>query len=232
LTAQETSLLRRIAQGRNHTQIARELLIDSARVATLAAVLYAKLEVDGPGLATAYALAYGITAPAAAVHYESTVVMVTDMVDFTGLVQRLGDLAARRVVHAHNIAVRRLVAQHGGKEVTHTGDGMIVAFRVADEAIACAQAIQHELAAHTSGTPVSIRIGLNQGRVLPEEDRLFGAALIAAVRICARAQGGQILLSETVCRSIANQASVALTALGKVQLKGFDAPAEIYALAH
>jgi class 3 adenylate cyclase len=232
LSPTETTLLRRIAQGRAYAQIARELMIDPVRVTALVEILYAKLELDGPGLATAYALAFGIAAPAAAVLYESTVVMVTDMVDFTGMVQRMGDLAARRVVHMHNRVIRRNLAAHGGKEVTHTGDGMIAAFRAADEAIACAQSIQRELASPPSSElPISIRIGLNRGRVLPEEDRLFGAALIAAVRICARAQGGQVLLSESVCHSLADQALVPLTALGKVQLKGFDAPAEIYALA-
>ena len=233
LTARDHALLRRISQGRGHAQIARDLLLDPARVAVLADALYAKLDVDGPSLASAYALVHGISAPLAAAKYDSTVVMVTDMVDFTGLVQRLGDLAARRVMHVHNRVIRRQLSRHGGEEVTHTGDGLIAAFAAADQAIACARAIQHELTAQrATDQPVVVRIGLNLGRVLPEEDRLFGAALIQAVRICARAQGGQILLSESVSRALTDRAHVQLTALGKVPLKGFDAPAELFSLAN
>jgi class 3 adenylate cyclase len=231
LNAQETNLLRRIARGRSCAEIARELVLEPARVAQLVDELFAKVEVNGPGLATAYAFACGIVGRATYATPAPMVLMVTDMVNFTGLVQQAGDLQARSVVHAHNRVVRRQLTAHGGREVTHTGDGFIVAFDRATSALACGAAIQHELAEFRSPQslgPIRVRIGFNAGPVLPEEGRLFGAALIAAVRICSRAQGGQILLSQSVCELLDDAARDRTERLGMYELKGFERQVALY----
>jgi len=233
LDAYETLLLRRIAQGRSYSDIAREVLISEERVRHTADRLFDKIGVEGPGLATAYAFAHGIVGADSIAPPGPTLLMVTDMVDFTGLVQRMGDLHARSVVHVHNRAIREQLAKHHGKEVTHTGDGVMAAFRSAKDATACAIAIQEQLTAYTeqhSDAPIRVRIGLNAGYVLPEEDRLFGAALIAAVRICSHARAGQILLSESAVAMLDPASRDRTRALGRYPLKGFPDQVQIYEL--
>ncbi|HEY2735414.1 MAG TPA: adenylate/guanylate cyclase domain-containing protein, partial [Polyangiales bacterium] len=233
LDAHETQLLRRIALGRAHADIARELLIDPECLAERVDRLFAKIEVNGPSLATAYAFAHGLVGPDSVVPPGPTVLMVTDMVDFTGLVQRVGDLHARTIMHVHNRVIRQQLAAHHGKEVTHTGDGLMASFRSGREAMACASAIQRQFSMYSRehpDTPIRVRIGVNAGYVLPEEDRLFGAALIAAVRICARAKAGQILLSDSALAMAGPEIATRARSLGGFELKGFASEVQIYEL--
>jgi class 3 adenylate cyclase len=162
------------------------------------------------------------------------VLMVTDMVDFTGLVRRAGDLRARTVVRRHNETMRASFAQHCAREVAHTGDGFIAAFGCEREAVACARAIQRafaDLAAPLRGESIRVRIGIHAGPVLDEEARLFGAALIAAVRICSHAGAGQILISEQVLGRLDDECRAGARSLGATLLKGFADHAILYEIA-
>ena len=134
---------------------------------------------------------------------EGTVtVLFTDVEGSTDLTTRRGDEAAREILRAHEELVRQQVQEHGGHEVKAIGDGFMVAFASARKAVACAVGIQRALEEHNRGQPsdeqVRVRIGLNTGEVVREEDDLFGEAVNAAARIAAKAKGGQILVSEAV----------------------------------
>ena len=228
----EIEMLKRLARGRSHSEIASELLLHPSRVPELAERLFAKIDVSGPALATAYAFAHGILGPDSTPPPGPLVLMVTDMVGFTSFVERVGDVRARTTIHVHNRAIRHQLSRHHGKEVTHTGDGIMASFRSGDDAVGCAVDIQRELDRYSQehpDRPIRVRIGLNAGRVLPEEDRLFGAALNAAVRVCGRASAGQILLSESAFAMAAGSAAAA-RALGSFALKGLADPVSIYEL--
>ena len=236
LTARERQVLRLIAQGRSEMQIADELMIRRERVPVLLGELYAKLELDGPGLARAYALAYGIGGQRGALTLsQQRIVMVSDMVDFTGCVRRLGDLRARALMRAHNRILRQVVTEQRGSELAHTGDGVIAAFHTCGDAIACAIDLQRRFAvfcAEHPQTPIRVRIGINAGQLIPHGESLFGAALIAAVRICSRAQAGQILFSGNVYALADSRSRTAACSLGEAVLKGFDQPVAIYELRY
>jgi class 3 adenylate cyclase len=213
-------------------EIARELLMAPQQVAALAETLFHRIGVDGPGLATAYAFAGGLVGTAGVRVPAPTVLMVTDMVDFTGLLQRLGDVRGRVIVHRHNRVIRHALSETQGHEVAHTGDGIIASFQSPDAALRCASSIQRQLLDARTERPESaihVRIGLNAGSVLQEEERLFGAALVAAVRICSCAQAGQILLSDSTLALLDEHASARALPLGSFDLKGFSAPAQLYA---
>lgn len=230
LSQQEMDLLRSMALGRSYAEFAHEQLVDASSVALLAEALFKKIDVSGPALAAAYAFEHGLVGGAPSTAGQS-VLMVTDMVDFTHLVERMGDLHARTLTHVHNRILRQQLAKHRGKEVAHTGDGLMASFASGDDAVACATGIQRELDAYVKanpGAPISVRIGLNAGHVLPEEDRLFGAALIAAVRICGHAQSRQILLSESVLQITEETVRLRVVSLGSMALKGFKEPARVY----
>jgi class 3 adenylate cyclase len=163
-----------------------------------------------------------------------TVLMVTDMVDFTGLVRRAGDVRARAVVRRHNELMRASFARHDGREVAHTGDGFIAAFGNERDAVACGRAIHRwfdELEALSGGESLRIRIGIHAGPVLEEEGRLFGAALIIAVRICSNAGPGQLLISEQVLERLDRQTRANARPMGATALKGFAEPAVLYEIA-
>ena len=233
LHPREIELLERLARGRSHEEIASDLLVRPDSVARLAEHLFSKIDVPGPALATAYAFAHGIVGHDSAPPPGPLVLMVTDMVGFTSFVERVGDVRARTVIHVHNRAIRHQLARHQGKEVTHTGDGLMASFLSADDAIRCAVGIQREFERYSEENPerpIRVRIGLNAGRVLPEEDRLFGAALNAAVRICGRAGAGEILLSEGVVAMAGVGTASPARSLGTFPLKGFADPVSIYEL--
>ncbi len=83
------------------------------------------------------------------------------------LTQQLGDEAAMDVVHLHDTIVRKALADLDGREVKHTGDGIMASFVSAAAAIKCATRIERDLAKHKqaqSDCPLQIRIGIASGR--------------------------------------------------------------------
>jgi adenylate cyclase len=158
-----------------------------------------------------------------------TTLLVTDLVDFSGLVESLGDGAARALMQQHNRILRASLRATGGHEVDHTGDGVIAAFTSADAAVSCACDIQRRLQQFrqsASGANLRVRIGLHAGHPLPEEGRLFGSAVIAAVRICSVSPSDAILASEIV-RDLARE-DYGYADSGVFQLKGLSEPRRLH----
>jgi class 3 adenylate cyclase len=120
-------------------------------------------------------------------------VLFTDVEDFTGLSERLGDIEASQLLRAHQALVRREVDAHGGIEVSCQGDGFMVAFDGARRAIRAAVAIQRAIEA--DGGEMRVRMGLHTGEAIREDEDLFGRTVIVAARIAAAATGGEILVS-------------------------------------
>jgi len=158
------------------------------------------------------------------------IILFTDMEGSTGLTQRLGDAAAQELVRTHNTIVREALAAHEGSEIKHTGDGIMAAFSSASGAIECAIAIQNacvqDVEAHPDA-PVRVRIGLNAGEPVAEEEDLFGTAVQMAARIATRAEPGQILVSDVV-RQLAAGKGFLFSEEGDVALRGFDDPVRLY----
>jgi class 3 adenylate cyclase len=156
------------------------------------------------------------------------VILMTDMVGSTPLLEELGTEGALAVMHEHNGIVRSSLADSQGTEIQHTGDGIFAFFVSAPRAVACAREIQRRLAqrAEPGAAPIRVRIGLAAGPVLHEEGRLFGAAVVVAARLCAAAQGGQVLVSDEV-RSAAH-GEQAFRDLGRIRLAGFRDPLHVH----
>jgi class 3 adenylate cyclase len=158
------------------------------------------------------------------------VLLVTDLAGFTPLVEELGDERARALMRLHNSLLRRHLRDHAGVEVSHTGDGMIACFRSAPHAVHCAMHIQAEVTAMNARSPdpkMHVRIGIHQGAPLLEEDRLFGAAVVAAVRICDRCEPDHILASTPV-HAAARRLQHHFHSRGEHALKGFSMRFELF----
>ena len=150
-------------------------------------------------------------------------ILFTDLESSTALTQRLGDAGAQEVLHGHNDAVRKSLEAHGGREVKHTGDGIMAAFPSAVRAVEAALQIQRDLA----GAEVRVRIGLNAGEPIAEDDDFFGTAVQLAARICDRAEPGQILVSRVVADLCAGK-QLSFQSAGEAHMKGFDKPVALY----
>ena len=158
-------------------------------------------------------------------------VLFTDMEGSTALTQRLGDANARAVLREQERIVREALRAHGGAEVKTMGDGFMASFSSPTGALECAVAMQRAFALRneTAGEPILLRVGLNAGEPVAEEDDLFGVAVIRAARIAAIAQGGEILVANVV-RELAEGKDFLFADRGDVALRGFDDPVRLFEL--
>jgi class 3 adenylate cyclase len=166
----------------------------------------------------------------AAVH----TILFTDVEGSTAMTQRLGDARAREVMREHERITRECLRAHGGSEVKTMGDGFMASFGSAVKALECAIAVQKAFATRNESneTPIRVRIGLNAGEPIAEDDPdgrgdLFGTAVIRAARIAAMAQGGEILTANVV-RELAEGKGFVLGDRGEVALRGFDDPVRLF----
>jgi class 3 adenylate cyclase/pimeloyl-ACP methyl ester carboxylesterase len=156
-------------------------------------------------------------------------ILFTDVEGSTELTQRLGDAKAREALRAHERIVREALRAHGGSEVKAMGDGFMASFSSARRALECAIAMQRAFAAHNESAeePIRVRIGLNAGEPIAEEEDLFGTAVIMAARIAANAEGGEILAANVV-RELAAGKGFLFSDRGDVALRGFEDPVRLY----
>ncbi len=128
-------------------------------------------------------------------------VFFTDIVGSTDMTQSLGDDLSMEIVEAHDKIVREALAAHSGREVKHTGDGIMAAFFSAASAIRCGIQVQKALdtyrAAHP-GHPLQVRIGVAAGEPVERHNDLFGSTVQLAARLCGHAEPAQILVSNVV----------------------------------
>jgi class 3 adenylate cyclase len=158
------------------------------------------------------------------------IILVTDMVGSTNLIQRLGDAKAHQLIGMHNDIIRDCLLRHHGTEVTHTGDGIEASFQAASTAVACAVAIQRafaDLNREVPDDPMQVRIGLNAGEPMPMEGRLFGMTVHKAFRICTRARPGQILTADVVYQLCAGKGFTFIDR-GRARLKGLEGSTHLY----
>lgn len=162
-------------------------------------------------------------------------VMFTDIVGSTDLTQRLGDEAAMEFLQVHDTVVRKALAAYKGREVKHTGDGIMASFVSAAGAVRSATQIQHALAHQTErrGHRLQVRIGGAAGEPVEQNSDIFGATVQLAARLCIHAQPEQILVSNVVAELCIGK-GLTFRPLGEVFLKGFDrsVPVQVVEWSH
>ena len=154
-------------------------------------------------------------------------ILFTDIVDSTAIQEVVGDRAAMDIVSAHDEMVRAALRDHSGREMQHTGDGLMASFRDAIEASACAVDI-HESIERSDVGDLSVRIGINGGEPLERDQRLFGRAVNLARRICDAADGGSTLVSGVIRDLLGSNLEV--EDRGPMMFKGFADPVPVYAI--
>jgi class 3 adenylate cyclase len=159
-------------------------------------------------------------------------VLFTDIVESTSLTQQMGDEAAMEFLRVHDSVVRDALKAAHGREVKHTGDGIMASFVSAAGAVRCAAQIQRELARRVKGEnnhPIKVRIGGAAGEPVERDDDIFGSTVQLAARLCSHAEPDQILVSSVVADLCIGK-GLTFRPLGEVSLKGFDRPINVHAV--
>ncbi|HUG82339.1 MAG TPA: adenylate/guanylate cyclase domain-containing protein, partial [Bryobacterales bacterium] len=123
------------------------------------------------------------------------------------------------------------IARCGGRIVKLMGDGVLVEFGSVVDAVECAVAVQ--LAAigaddTTAGEHLLLRIGINLGDVIIDDDDIYGDGVNVAARLEPLAEPGGICVSSIVAESVGNRIDVRFRDAGEVHVKNIDRPIRIW----
>jgi adenylate cyclase len=141
----------------------------------------------------------------------------------------VGTLAALRA-HRREI-IDPAIAAHKGRIVKTTGDGMLVEFASAVDAVTCAVAVQEKIAGQTAEGPrIQFRFGINIGDIIIDGDDIFGDGVNVAARVENECEPGGVCLSDDVYRQVRNKSSFDFDDLGERTLKNIDRPIRLYAV--
>jgi adenylate cyclase len=147
-----------------------------------------------------------------------------DISGYTRLTEERGDEAAAELAARLTPLVQRHADRHGGKVVKWLGDGVMLHFRRAEDAVPAALELLETLA--VSGLPPA-HVGIDSGPVVFQGGDYFGRTVNLAARIAERAQPGQILVTDDVATSVDHE-RFAFEPIGAVELKGVAQPVRLH----
>ena len=124
------------------------------------------------------------------------------------------------------------IAEHRGRIVKTTGDGLLVEFASVVDAIRCAVEIQREMAERNADAPVDrrieYRIGINVGDIIIDESDIFGDGVNVAARLEALAEPGGICVSRMVREQVRDKLALSFADMGEQQVKNIARPVRAY----
>ncbi len=161
-------------------------------------------------------------------------ILFSDIEESTALNERVGDRAWVKLIGEHDKLVRKLVKQRSGHVVKSQGDGFMIAFAHAEEAVRCGIDMQDALqknAERERHNRLRVRIGVHMGRSVRRGDDLFGRNVAMAARVAAEAAGGEILVSDTVREALSDCEDLSFDEGRDADLKGFAGTHRLFAVA-
>ncbi|MFZ5496423.1 MAG: adenylate/guanylate cyclase domain-containing protein [Verrucomicrobiota bacterium] len=160
-------------------------------------------------------------------------IVFTDVVGFSARMQADEETTLRLLKRDFD-AMRAICTQHHGSVLKTTGDGLLLYFASAVQAVACALAVQRTFAAQARGLPageiLSHRVGIHLGDVFVNEQDVMGDGVNIAARLQAEAEPGGICISQTVYDVVRNKLTLHATRLGPRELKNITQSIPIYKL--
>jgi class 3 adenylate cyclase len=134
-------------------------------------------------------------------------ILYTDIEGHTTMMQRLGDDRGREVLRAHERVIRDALRSHSGEEVKTFGDGFLASFHSTQQALRCAIELQRALEATepVHHEKLSVRVGINAGEPIAEDDDLYGESVTVAQQLAKAARGGEVLVSSVVRELVAGK---------------------------
>ena len=159
-------------------------------------------------------------------------ILAADVAGYSRLIglDEEGTLAALRALRRE--LIDPTIAEHRGRIVKTTGDGLLVEFASVLDALRCAAAVQGEMAARNADTAperrIEFRIGIHQGDIVVEDGDIFGDGVNVAARLEGIAEPGGICVSARVQEDAAGRLDLAFEDLGEQSLKNIARPVRVY----
>lgn len=161
-----------------------------------------------------------------------TAILAVDMAGYSRLMeQNEEDIVTRQKMHRRELFDPQ-IASRGGRIVKTTGDGMLVEFASAQDAVRCAINIQMAMADREGASPeesrILYRLGINLGDVLFEDGDIFGDGVNVASRLEGLAKPGGICISDIVHQAVADKIKVPFRDMGKQRVKNISRPIRVW----
>lgn len=152
-------------------------------------------------------------------------ILLTDIVDSTATLARIGDAAWREQLLAHHVVLRELLNRFRGREIGTTGDGILAVFDSATRAVLAADAMRRS----ASAQGLEIRVGLHTGEVELIGGDARGLAVHAAARVAALGGAGEVVLSATTA-GLLEGSGIQIEDAGRHALKGLAGERQVFRL--
>ena len=159
-------------------------------------------------------------------------ILFTDLRGSTSILDTVGQSAFMVLLTEHDLIIRRALVASRGREVKHTGDGIMASFDDVASALECSMAIQAGFEARAADAPspeLRVRIGIAAGEPVDHNGDLFGSTVTLASRICDVAEAGHVLSSDLVC-DLGRQKGFRFDGGRSLVLKGFSDPTNVFEL--
>ena len=170
--------------------------------------------------------------PGAELPRRLAAILATDVVSYSRMMSADEEGTLTRLKSLRHDVIDPLVAESRGRLVKLTGDGALIEFSSAVDAVRCAVAIQNAVATRTPDEPaaarIALRVGINVGDVIIDGDDLYGDGVNVAARLEALAEPGGILISGFVHDHVADRLAYRFEALGDQHLKNIDRPVRVF----
>jgi class 3 adenylate cyclase len=152
-------------------------------------------------------------------------VLFTDIVNSTATLEKVGDVAWRELLLGHNTRMREVISDFRGREISTTGDGFLVVFDGATNAVRCGAALVR--AAKALG--IEIRVGIHTGEVEFIDDNVRGVAVHAAARVLSVAGPSEVVVSDTT-HGLVEGSGLSFEDAGHHSLKGLSGQRQVFRL--
>src|SRR5580693_2969548 len=159
-------------------------------------------------------------------------ILAADVAGYSRLIgaDEEGTLNRLRSIRAEIIDPK--IAEHRGRIVKTTGDGLLVEFSSVIDALRCATEWQHRMGERNATAPgdnrIEFRIGVHQGDIVVEDDDIFGDGVNVAARLEGLAEPGGICVSARVQEDVAGRLDLTFDDLGEQNLKNISRPVRVY----
>jgi adenylate cyclase len=167
-----------------------------------------------------------------AVERRLAAVLAADVAGYSRLMEtdEIGTLTTLR--EHSNALIEPLIATYKGRIVKTTGDGMLVEFASAVDAVTCAMAVQSKMRERQNNVAqlITFRIGINVGDIIVHGGDIFGNCVIVAARIENECEPGGVYLSNSAFEQVRGKVSFSFDDLGERSLKNIDQPVRLFAL--
>ncbi len=160
-----------------------------------------------------------------------TAILLADVVGYSRLMSADEEGTHVRLAERVRTLIEPAVAEHCGRPVRSMGDGMLVEFDSAVDAVRCSIAIQRGLATREPATDdqrIQLRIGINTGDVIVDERDIYGNSINIAARLEGLAEPGQIYVTRGVRDQLRGYPDISFEDKGEYRVKNIDRPIRVF----